>query len=550
MVDKVINIRSTPLTEEFKVELFLRKSTGLVKEIGPFGSLVLPWASMAGSGITLYAIQMIYYYPAGSVPAAFLIVAIPIILSILTFALLGVATPRSAGGYVWCSRFIDPFIGWFGAGWIYWIGSIFSTALLGYVLGSVYPVIFVIMGDAAGIPALSAFGSALQSNIPMEQAFIILVIVIFGLISMIEVKHFMKIVMVVWGLNTLGMIVSCVLFAINNTVTVPAAWNSVWGTGSYEMITNLAAKYNLAGYVSSTSGGALNDTLLMVPFIFWALLGYDTNAYVAGEVRNPRPSFMYWFTGGAIGTIVWYVIVSWLAYNTYGNFILQYNYVYNLFTAGKLTAAEASAVSSYMMLPSMPLFSASLGNTPVLRILGAWWLWPINSLFMAYLTATRSMFGMSFDRMFPSVFGRVSDRTHTPIEATIFTIIGAVIVAILMFTDWGFLASAANTTFWWAFMYMIVAFCAIVVPYKRKDIWERSIKRRIFGIPDMTLIGGLAAIGMVWILALSTMGISILAWNVSVLWMLVGVLIFAYYVRKNEKRGINFSQIYAEIPPP
>lgn len=538
------------MTEELKVELFLRKSTGLVKEIGPFGSFMLPWASMAGSGITLYAIQVIYNYPAGSVPGAFLIVGIPTILSVVVFALLGITTPRSAGGYVWCSRFIDPFVGWFGAGWIYWIAQIFSIGLVAYVMGSVYPVIFVIMGQAAGIPALTAFGSALQSNIPMQQAFIIITIVILGLLALIEIKHYMKIMMVVWGLNTLGMIVSTALFVTHNPATAAVTWDHIWGTGSFEMITNLATKYNLAGYVSSTSAGAWNDTLGIVAYIFWALTGYEVNAYVAGEVRNPRSSFLYWFTGGMIATVAWYTLVTWLAYNTYGNFILQYNYVYNLFTAGKLTASEASAVSSYMLLPSMPLFSASLAGTPVVQILAAWWFYPITCILVTYLAATRSMFGMSFDRMFPSVFGRVSDRTHTPIPATIFSMIGAVIVAIVMFTSYGFLASASNTSFWYAFMYMIVAFCAIVVPYKRKDIWEKGVRRRILGIPEMTLIGGLAAIGMLWILTLSTIGISLMAWNVSVLWMAVGVLIFVYFVRKNEKRGINITQIYGEIPPP
>jgi hypothetical protein len=77
------------------VQSFLRKSTGLVKEVGPIGSMMLPWASMAGSGISLYAIQVIYSYPEGNVPAAFLLVGIPVILSVMTFSLLGMATPRA-----------------------------------------------------------------------------------------------------------------------------------------------------------------------------------------------------------------------------------------------------------------------------------------------------------------------------------------------------------------------------------------------------------------------------------------------------------------------
>jgi len=538
------------LAEDFKVELFLRKSTGLVKEIGPFGSFMLPWASMAGSGITLYSIAVIYNYPAGSVPGAFLIVAIPTILSVITFALLGITTPRTAGAYVWVSRFVDPFVGWFGTGWIYWLAQIFSIGLIGYVLESVIPVIFTIIGEATGITALVGFAAGLESSTLVQAGVIVGTIAILGLLALVEIKHYMKIVMAVWALNALSLIVSAILFATNNPATIPTVWNNVWGAGSYQMIENLATKYNLSGYVASTSGGSFNDTLSIVVFLFWALTGYEINSYVAGEVRNPRSSFLYWFTGGMVATVIWYSLVTWLAYNAYGDFILKYSYVYNLFQAGKLTASDAAAVTPFMLLPSMPLFSASLAGSPALRVIAAWWFWPITSIIVTYLCATRSMFGMAFDRMFPSVFGKVSDRTHTPIPATIFTMIAAAIVALLMFTAYGYLASAANSSFWFAFVYVMVAFSAIVLPYKRRDVWEKGTKRRIFGIPDTTFVGALAAIGMLWILALSTIGISLIAWNVSILWMLIGVLIFVYFAAKNERRGINITQIYGEIPPP
>ena len=537
------------LTEEFKVELFLRKSTGLVKEIGPLGSFVLPWASMAGSGITLYSIEVIYNYPMGSVPGAFLLVGIPTIISVFTFALLGVTTPRAAGAYVWGSRFVDPFVGWLGTGWIYWLAQIFSIGLVASVMGAVSSTIFTIWGNALNNSALTSFGSWLSNTVP-EVEFTVVIIVVLGLLAMIEIKHYMKIMMVIWGLNTIGLIVSAILFATNNPATVPAAWDHVWGPGAFEMISSLATKYNLAGYVAKTSSGSWNDTLAIVAYIFWALTGYEVNAYVGGELRNPRSSFMYFFTAGMIGTVIWYSLVTWLAYNAYGGFILQYNYVYNLYTAGGLNATDAARVSSYMLLPSMPLFSASLGGSVPVEVLAGWWFYPITSVIVTYLAGTRCMFGMSFDRMFPAVFGKVSERMHTPVPATIACMIGGIIVALLTLTAYGFLAAAANSSFWYAFAYLIVAFTATVLPYKRPDIWEKGLKTKVFGIPVMSLVGACGVVGMFWILALSTVGISLLAWNVSVLWMLIGVFVFVFFVAKNERRGIKMMQIFGEIPPP
>lgn len=538
------------LTEEVKVELFLRKATGLVKEIGPGASFILPWAGMAGSGITFYSIFVIYSYPQGSVPLSFLIVGIPTILNAAIIAMLAVYTPRSAGGYIWSSRFVDPFLGWFSGGWIYWFTYILTISLLSYVMGVVVPTILTIMGAAAGITPLQDFGMALSTNATMQDAFIIVVIVVIGLVSMVELKHFMKIMIIVWALNVLGLIVSCALFAVNNPSTVPAAWDAVWGAGSFETITSLATRYDLSTYVSNTSTGFWGDTVSMVVYIFWAISGYETMGYVAGEVRNPRTSFLYLYMAGMVTTVLWYAGVAWLAYNAYGQFILQYNFVYNLYSAGTLTAAEAAQVARYMFTPSMPIFSASLTTVPYLQILAAWWFWPITLILGSYLVATRSMFGMSFDRMFPAVFGDVNDRTHTPIKATLFTMLVSIIMAIVSFTVFGFLVSAANSIFWSALFYLIYSAAAIMLPYKRPDIWKKGIIKTVGGIPLVTILGALSAMGMLWLLALSTIGISLIAWNVSEIWMIVGIAIFVYYVHKNSKRGISVVDIFGEVPPP
>ena len=538
------------MTEEVKVELFLRKATGLVKEIGPGASFILPWAGMAGSGITFYSIYAIYYYPQGSVPLTFLIVGVPCIFNAAIIAMLAVYTPRSAGGYVWSSRFVDPFLGWFAGGWIYYFSYILTIALLAYVMGTVFPTIFAVIGTAIHYSALVNFATALSVVGPMQDGFIILMIVVLGLVSMVEMKHFMKVMIVVWALNVLGLVVSAALFAVNNPSTIPGVWNSVWGAGSYQTIVNLSTKYNLSGYVSSTTTGYWGDTLGMIVYIFWAVSGYETMGYVAGEVRNPRTSFLYLYMAGMITTIVWYAGVTWLAYNAYGNFILQYSFVQNLYAAGKLAANETAAVAPYMFSPSMPVFSASLTTVPILQILAAWWFWPITLVLGSYMVCSRSMFGMAFDRMFPSMFGDVNDRTHTPVKATLVTIAISIVMAIISFTLWGYLVTAAITVFWTAFFYLMYSAAAIMLPYKRPDIWKKGIIKTVGGIPLVTILGALSAMGMLWLLLLSTIGVTLQEWNVTEIWMIVGILVFVYYARKNSKRGISVVNIFGEVPPP
>ena len=89
-----------------------------------------------------------------------------------------------------------------------------------------------------------------------------------------------------------------------------------------------------------------------------------------------------------------------------------------------------------------------------------------------------------------------------------------------------------------------------MLPYKRPDIWKKGIIKTVGGIPLVTILGAASAMGMLWLLALSTIGISLQAWNVSELWMVLGIFIFIYYIRKNSKRGISVVNIFGEVPPP
>jgi amino acid transporter len=506
---------------------------------------------MAGSGITLYAMQMVYSYPEGSVPLAFLIIGIPVALSAASLALMMMCAPRSGGPYVWGSRFIDPFFGWLGTGWVYFLSNVFSVALVAYTIEAVFPVIFVVMGTGAKVPGLVNLGLGISSNYVMQIALAVGAIVLMGLVTILNIKYYMRVLMVLWAINLVGIVVSFGLFLGNNAATIPANWDALWGAGSFETIVSLAGKYNLAGYVTSTTSGFWTDTLSIMAYIFWALAGWEATTTVSGEVRNPRVSFLYFYIAGVVATIVWYAGITAAAYNTYGGFILQYNYVYNLFTAGKLSSADAAAVSSYMLSPSMPLFAGSLGGSNTLLVLlGSLWFWPLTATLTCVLLATRVAFGMSFDRMFPTAFGKVSDRTHTPVVGAAIVTTIAVFWCLIMSSVFGFLVSAANTDWWITLGYLIMAVSAVALPYRRKDVWEKGVAKRIFGIPDSAFFGGLATIGMLWLFELSAIGVSILAWNATLVWMAAGVLIYLFFVRKLERHGVDVKQVYGEVPPP
>jgi amino acid transporter len=535
---------------DVKVELFVRNATGLVREIGPFGAFMIPWLTMAGAGITFFSVQVVYSFPNGSVPVAFAILAVPTILNTVVIALLGATMPRSAGGYVWSTRFVDPLLGWFSSGWMYWIVYIFSNGLLGGVFSTVLVTIFAVMGAATHISALTGFSNLLATNATALVGITFVVLIIVGLASVLEIKYYMRIMYAFFIISFIGLVFSVALFLLNNPGTIQTHWDTVWGVGSYNSIQTLAAKYNSAGYVAKVSTGFWGDTLGTVGLIFYALTGYEGLAYAAGEVRNPRSAFLRWYIAGMVATVVWYIIVASSVYHAYGDFIFKYDYVYNLYSSGSLNATDKAGVAGFMFSPNMALFAASLGSTAIVQILASLWFWPLSNLFPQYLFANRVVFGMAFDRMFPQVLTQVSERTHTPVYASLFNIVMSCIWAVLAFSTYGFLVSGSNLSFFVAFFYFIYSLAAMALPFKRPEIWEKGPRKTIFGIPEMAVLGAFSAGGMLWILALSTLGISATAWNASVLWLAVGVIVMLYYIQKNQKRGIKAMDIYKEIPPP
>jgi amino acid transporter len=152
--------------------------------------------------------------------------------------------------------------------------------------------------------------------------------------------------------------------------------------------------------------------------------------------------------------------------------------------------------------------------------------------------------------MFPEKFSQVSERTHTPIYASLLNIVLMCLCAGLAFSVYGYLVSAANTSFFTALYYFAFALAAIALPYKRPEIWEKGLAKKIFGLPEMTVLGAICAALMVWVMGLSAIGVNEQAWNVTEVWILIGFLVLVYYIWKNRKMGINFMDIYKEIPPP
>ena len=148
-------------------KLFVRKATGLVREIGAITAIIIVMANTIGLGWQKRVFQYTgraplpeNQYLAGIPPMtmAFILGGIAILLSVLAVSVLSSAMPRSGGGYVVISRIIGPVWGFLGA-WLEFLSIAWS---FGIIAVAVFEGIFQIMGPIAFGPfplGANAFGS-------------------------------------------------------------------------------------------------------------------------------------------------------------------------------------------------------------------------------------------------------------------------------------------------------------------------------------------------------------------------------------------------------
>ncbi|MHA1590213.1 MAG: amino acid permease, partial [Candidatus Njordarchaeales archaeon] len=117
--------------EEVGEVVFVRRASGLVREVGPFTALSLVLCHVIGGGINKFSVTASVAYAGANVPVAFIIAGIPTVLLGIVIALMAIAMPRAGGDYIYITRVLDPTIG-FLASWAFWYTEAVSYGIIAY----------------------------------------------------------------------------------------------------------------------------------------------------------------------------------------------------------------------------------------------------------------------------------------------------------------------------------------------------------------------------------------------------------------------------------
>jgi len=551
------------MTAEKKV--FVRKATGLVREIGFVVAVLVVVCNVVGLGWQKRAFQFSgpapvpeTTYVAGLAPItmSFILVGIVVLFTVFVFAILGAAMPRSGGGYIYISRLIHPFVGFVGS----WVEYFSIAVSYGLIASAVFEAI-LIYGTIGGVsPEIMATLSTPEFLFWGGVFFV----AIFAVVAMLGVSMAGRLLSIMfWIPLSITVVLYGALMAASPTV-MDAGLKAITGHDAL-YFTKMALDQGMATAFKGNYWDAMNIACLGS---YWAYIGFAASTFVAGEIKEasktlPRTLFL---ANGFI--ILLYITMSYLAVRAcmmvgvVGDWTFFNAYSFLSYGAGATRPPELPKA----WMPVVAAFSAKgMGMDWVLALIPIFAaFWVANDIPPFILTSSRIIFAMSFDRVVPEKLSAVNERFHSPINAIIFTAFVAIIgtfaesnVLVYLGKD-NLLYRYVNpdgvvlaTDLWDTIFFFLSSLAGLLFVLRKKgrEIYERSAYKP--GIAVVVLVGLIATIGNIWL-----MYVDFMAWIIAEAWyftlelIIVGALIYLVYKYVvGKSAGVDYTTVYAEVPP-
>jgi len=238
--------------------------------------------------------------------------------------------------------------------------------------------------------------------------------------------------------------------------------------------------------------------------VFFAFIGFDAVSTAAQEAKNPKKDMPIGILGSLAICTVLYILFSWVLTG-----VAPYQ---DFMRAGK-EASVAYAISTYMIgygwLSTLVTIAILLGFSSVILVM--------------LLGQSRVFYTMSTDGLLPSVFSDLHPKFRTPYKSNmiLFVFVG-LFAAFLPETVAGDLTSIGTL-----FAFVLVCI-GVMVLRKKEPTMVRPFKTPL--VPLVPILGIIVCAAMILSLPGRTQ-LSALAW------MVVGLIIYFAYSRKNSKIG-------------
>lgn len=530
-------------------KLFARQATGLVREGKARDALFfnIMYSSVLLSVAFYFLLAPVFYQGSNFIISALIAAALGLPGAFL-YAMLTHMMPRTGGDYVFASRTLHPAVGFASNfNWMFWLTmvlGVYSTYLAVYAAGAICRMIAGFYGSTGLLNVADWFATELGTFIT-GTTFILFfaALFVFG-----GTRVFFRIQRVNFLLYIGG---AFLLAAIIGLVTSHGSFLTNFNEyaanlGTTDAVAKVQESASSLGYESS--GFSLKYTILAVTAA-WYVFGfvYSTN-YVAGEIRSGKRTHFYTIPGALILGVLTIIILTPSIQHMVGTDFLN-----QLGIADPGAYGFAGGVAAYPELVAIGSGSPVLGFLVIIGFTAGL----AAFIPMAIMLVSRAILAWSLDGVMPEVLSRVDERTHTPVAAVaVVSFLGIVSTAIYSFTDW---FATLVVLFPQSLTLVVVAICGIVLPFRRRELFESAgYNRRIGSVPLLTIVGSVSLLGFVGAIVIlltdQGSGTSLSLNSGIVIISLVGFFIVGpviYYLSRfiRSRQGVDLDLAYGEIPP-
>lgn len=524
--------------------MFLRKATGLVRDVSVIDAIVMNSSGMnVGVGVALlflWGAQM----PGASILWATIICTVFVALTTAyNYAIAAGAFPRSGADYVFTSRVLGPVWGFMISGqqviWNFFWMAFNAWAMANFAL----PGTLTLLGQFTHNQGLIDLAGKV-TNLWVVVGIAVVLQILFAILHISGIKNYFTYMKITFAICVLSILVSiCViLFGGNNFVT---NWNEIMASNnglSYQGVIDAA---KTAGF-DPNSPFNLGRTLALMPMVFWIVGFFNGSPQIGGEVKKARNTQ---FTAMVVAVLVNGGVVALLAILVSKFIGLEF-----LNSLGYLFFNNGAALGLSVSPDFNFLVNVIARSAPVAGLLGlAYVLWATNGTPNIIAFVTRTMLAYSFDRMAPESMGEVSEKTHTPVKAIIFTaVMGLVAIVIILTVKEASLLSSMMAQM---FAYLVLSVAAVIFPFKLPKLWQTQTGgRKLFGIPLVAITGVISVLfiglmsyyfGFYPVFGANT-PLSLIAVAATIV---VSALYYFIYRAVQKSKGVDVDLAFKEIPP-
>ncbi|AWR96834.2 amino acid permease [Acidianus sulfidivorans JP7] len=510
--------------------IFIRQSSGLVREISPWASFFATFGLVTG-GVPMLILSWLYLSPGANWILSFLITLLPTLGMGFLFYLASIFSPRSGGDYVFLSRNSNPILGFVNY-WGIFIAFALSLGLYSYLGAQWFAYLFSGIGLYLNNSSLINLGSFFTTT----TGSVIVGLVVLGIITLVSLtgRHGWKFIFIAGIVSIISTIVTFIALSMLNPSEFSSSLSSFTGiSNAYNEVINTATSNGLSFF--SPFYGAL----YAIPIVWYYYVWYNLPASWSGEMKKVKLNVLMSIIVAILVIGIYYILFVDLNFHAFGeNFLTSWSYIYSNGITNSTVFNDLSGIGTFS-----PFFTLLvLHNIPIYIIMWiAFWLPNVYSLAPLEIGLTRYLFAWSFDRILPEKVADINDRFHIPIKATLITFILGVIGVLL----YGYVTaiSIVDITVIFEIGYAIFAFAIAL-----SALLKNTLKKWI------SIVGFAVFAFLIYALYITWGNPVLLPINLPTILSLIliyGSGFAIYYVSyiMNKRKGIPMELVFKEIPP-